>query len=117
LLSLNEPLPLFFVLLEGLNLSCLTMAARKKRVSKTVRVGNELGLHARAAARVAELAKQAGAKIWLLKDGQKVDAASIIDILTLGGHKGARIILSADDPADTDTLNKIETLFKDNFGE
>jgi len=93
------------------------MAAQNKGVSKTVRVGNELGLHARAAARIAELAKLAKAGIWLSKAGEKVDAASVIDILTLAGHKGTRIILSADDPADADTLNKIEDLFKDNFGE
>ena len=93
------------------------MDVRNKGVSKTVRVGNELGLHARAAARIAGLAKQAKAKIWLSKADEKVDAASIIDILTLAGHKGTRIVLSADDPADADTLQEIEDLFKDNFGE
>jgi len=93
------------------------MAVRNKRVSKTVRVGNELGLHARAAAQIAGLAKQAKAKIWLSKGGDKVDAASIIDILTLAGYKGTCIVLSAEDPADADTLDKIEALFKDNFGE
>jgi phosphocarrier protein len=93
------------------------MAAQKTRVSRTVRVGNELGLHARAAARIAELAKQAKAKIWLSKADDKVDASSIIDILTLAGEKGTRIRLNADDPSDVDILERIEALFKDNFGE
>ena len=93
------------------------MAVQKKSVSKTVWVSNELGLHARAAARIAEVARPATAKVWLIRDEDKVDAASIIDILTLAGTKGTRITLSADDPADVDILNNISELFENKFGE
>ena len=59
-----------------------------KEVTRIVTVTNELGLHARVAAKIAELALQATAKLWITKDNQKVDATSIIDILSLCGTKG-----------------------------
>ncbi len=78
---------------------------------------NDLGLHARAAAQIAKFAGQASAKVWISKDDEKVDAASIIDILTLVGTKGSQVTVTLDNPADIDILNKIEELFKNKFGE
>ena len=80
-------------------------------------VTNELGMHARVAAKIAELALQATAKLWITKDNQKVDAASIIDILSLCGTKGSCITLTVDEAADIDILNRIEALVKNGFGE
>ena len=93
------------------------MKNKSKALSKNIIISNELGLHARVAAQIAKIAQFATAKVWLLKDGEKVDAASIIDILTIAGTKGSRVTLTVDDPADIDILNKIENLFKNKFGE
>jgi phosphocarrier protein len=90
---------------------------KNKAVSKTVKIVNELGLHARAAAQIAELARLASSKVWISKDEERVDAASIIDILTLAGTKGSQVTLTLDDSADIEILNKIEALFKNKFGE
>ena len=86
-------------------------------LSRMLMICNELGLHARAAARIAEVAQKARAGIWVSKGGERADATSIIDILTLAGEKGSRIILTVDDPADIELLNNIADLVENGFGE
>jgi len=86
-------------------------------LQKKVVIVNELGLHARAAAKIAAIAGLAKARVWISKDNDAVDAASIIDILTLAGTKGSQIVLSIEDPADLDLMNRIVALVKNGFGE
>lgn len=85
--------------------------------SKSVIITNELGLHARAAAKIANLAGRAKEKIWIIKDGEKVDASSIIDILTLGCSRGTEITFAADSKADFDLLCNIIIMAEKGFGE
>jgi len=86
-------------------------------LSRTLRVINDLGLHARAAAKIAKLASKAAAGVWIAKNGARVDAASVIDILTLACTKHTQITLSIDNPSDVDVLTAIETLVVTGFGE
>ena len=85
--------------------------------TKKVTVINELGLHARPAALVAQLALQAKSDIWLIKNDQKADASSIIDILTLECKKGTELFLRAENDSDTAIVEKIATLFEKGFTE
>ncbi len=85
--------------------------------SKKVMVTNELGIHARSAALIAKIAQKAASKIWLIKDSEKVDASSIIDILTLGCACGSKIILALDDRKDMAIFNEIAELIETGFGE
>ncbi|MFH2046059.1 MAG: HPr family phosphocarrier protein [Pseudomonadota bacterium] len=78
---------------------------------------NELGLHARAAAKIAHLAANANKKIWIINESEKIDASSIIDILTLGYAKGTRITFEAENETDIDILNHIIILVENGFGE
>jgi phosphocarrier protein len=84
---------------------------------RDVTVINELGVHARSAAQIAMLAKKAKSAVWLIKDGVKVDAGSIIDILTLGCAKGTEISLLAENPSDEIILEEIVALVERGFGE
>ena len=86
-------------------------------LSKNVTISNELGLHARPAAMIAELASQAESNVWLIKKDQYVDASSIIDILSLACLQGTSITLQVEDPADTEILNQLHELFESGFGE
>jgi len=88
-----------------------------KKLSKRITIVNALGLHARPAALIAELAQKAKSNVWIIRNGEKVDASSIIDILTLACPKGTEIMLQADDPADSEILNGISALFQNGFGE
>jgi phosphocarrier protein HPr len=84
-------------------------------LSREITVINELGIHARPAAKIAELAAKAAYNIWLIKNGEKVDASSVIDILSLCGTKGTRMTLKAERPEDKIILKQIVDLFADGF--
>ena len=87
------------------------------KLLRSVTITNDLGLHARSAAQIAKLARNVKSKVWIIKDGEKVDAASIIDILTLACPKGSKIILKIDDQSDLNILNDIVKLIERGFGE
>ena len=88
-----------------------------RRISKKITVVNPLGIHARAAAKLSKLAQSASATVWMTKDGQTVDASSILDILTLACAKGTTVTLEIENPADRDVLDKLEQMIADGFGE
>lgn len=93
------------------------MSKKNPIVSDAVTISNELGLHARSAAKIAELAQNAKSKVWIQKGDETVDAKSIIDILTLACGKGATIQVVIEEEADVSILNSIVTLAKNGFGE
>jgi len=86
-------------------------------LSKKTTVINELGLHARPAAMIAKLAIKAQSDVWLCKNGDRVDASSIIDILSIACLKGSDLTLQIENPDDMNILNEIINLFKKGFGE
>jgi phosphocarrier protein len=88
-----------------------------KHLSRDVIINNELGLHARSAAKIAKIAQNATANVWVIRDNEKVDAKSIIDLLTLACAEGTKITLQIDDPADFEILDAILQLIERGFGE
>lgn len=86
-------------------------------LSRDVIVINELGLHARSAAKIAEIARKANYNVWIIKDNKMADASSILDILTLECAKGSKITLKIDDQSDLEILNNTVKQFETGFGE
>lgn len=66
-------------------------------ISRTVTVASSVGLHARPAAILAEAVDDSGVDITLNFDGEEVDAASLLEIMTLGVKHGDEVTLSTDD--------------------
>jgi len=87
------------------------------KLSRHVTITNDLGLHARSAAKIAKLVQNGKSNIWIVKDGKKADASSIIDILTLVCPKGSTIKLKIDDQSDLGILNDLVQLIESGFGE
>jgi phosphotransferase system HPr (HPr) family protein len=87
-----------------------------KLIRKVV-ITNELGLHARAAAKIAKLAEGARSEVYIVKDGQEVDATDILDILALYCPCGAEVAVKIADPADVNVLKDIARLIETGFGE
>jgi phosphocarrier protein HPr len=85
--------------------------------TREVTVVNDLGIHARPAAKIAALAGKAASNVWLIKNGEKVDASSVIDILSLCSTKGTRLILQVERPEDKTILKQIVDLFAQGFKE
>ncbi len=81
------------------------------------KIVNELGLHARAAAQVAAIAARAEDTVWLVSDGRKVDASSVIDILTLACIKGSTIGFEVTHQKDKHILKELTDLVENGFGE
>jgi phosphocarrier protein len=86
-------------------------------VTEAFEIVNELGLHARAAARLVKTAAQFDADVTLSKDGQYVNAKSIMGVLLLCGQKGTRVTVTADGPDAVAVVRAIGQLIADRFGE
>ena len=93
------------------------MNSSQSDLQRSVVIVNELGLHARSAAKIAEVAQNAKHKVWITRDDESVDAASIIDLLTLGCIKGTEIVVGIETPADQPILNQVVDLVEAGFGE
>jgi phosphocarrier protein len=93
------------------------MNKSENELSRCVTITNDLGLHARSAAKIAKLVQNVTSNVWIIKDGRKVDASSIIDILTLVCPKGSIITIEIDNQSDTGILNDLVQLIESGFGE
>lgn len=78
---------------------------------------NALGLHARAAARLAQVAHGARAAVRVAHGNLEADATSVIDILTLACAVGETLEFTIADPEDYDILKAMVNLVNDGFGE
>ncbi|MFH2092858.1 MAG: HPr family phosphocarrier protein [Pseudomonadota bacterium] len=88
-----------------------------QKLTRRTSVKNELGMHARPASKIAQIAGEAKSDVWLSIDSQKSDAASIIDILSMCAVKGTQICVEIEDEADTLILDQIIDFFESGFGE
>ncbi len=93
------------------------MINNRNTLSTEAVIVNELGLHARSAALISKIAQDATSNVWITKDGNRVDASSVVDILTLACEKESKITIEIDDPSDTRILNNIQRLIESGFGE
>lgn len=82
-----------------------------------VTLSNQLGLHARAAAKLVHLAKTFTGDIQLGKDGTLVDAKSIMSVLLLAAPVGTTLELRVDGEDEAEAFAAIRQLIDDRFGE
>jgi phosphocarrier protein HPr len=93
------------------------MANSKPELSRKVAIVNELGMHARSAAKIAAIANRSTASVWIQKGNRRADASSILDILTLACEKGTKITIRIENKADSNILEAITELVEGGFGE
>lgn len=83
-------------------------------ISRTVVVASSVGLHARPAALLAEAVDDSGVDVTIAFDGEEADAASLLEIMTLGVGHGDEVTLSTDDDNAGAVLDSlIELLSRD----
>ncbi len=89
------------------------------KLSRKVTISNTLGIHARPAAKIAQMAKEAHQSVWIFSQNTnlKADAASVIDILSLCGRKGDSVFIQVDTVKDLQVLEAIIQFFESGFGE
>ncbi len=86
-----------------------------EKLFRKVIIKSESGLHARPSSMIAKIAQKAKSKVWLEKNDQKVEADSIIDILTLECSKNSEITILVEDEADIKVMEEIAKLIESDF--
>ncbi|MFW2829961.1 HPr family phosphocarrier protein [Sphingomonas sp. ID0503] len=85
--------------------------------SRTVRITNRRGLHARASAKFVTLAAQQSATVEVEKDGSRVAGTSIMGLMMLGAAMGDSIVISAAGNGADDAVGALAGLVEAKFGE
>lgn len=84
---------------------------------RTVEIVNERGLHARASAKFVKLAGGFDAEILVTRDGQSVDARSIMGLMMLAAGPGSEIEISAEGPEAAEAVSALAELVAARFDE
>ncbi len=85
--------------------------------SRSVTVTNELGMHARAAARFVHLATRFTSQIRVARDARVMDGKSIMGILLLAAACGTTLTISAEGVDEATAVNALTDLVVSGFGE
>jgi len=86
-------------------------------VEKTIEITNPTGLHARPAALFVQTAGKFTANIWIKMDHKKVNAKSIMGLISLAVSKGTEITIIADGEDEDLAMKEIVDLVTSGFGE
>jgi phosphocarrier protein HPr len=86
-------------------------------ITRKTLVKNKLGMHVRPASRIAQMVESSNSEVRLCVGKTKVDATSIIDILTLGAVQGTQIIIEVENQDNISILEQIVDFFEAGFGE
>lgn len=86
-------------------------------VSKSVVVLNQVGLHAKTATLFIQKANEFKAAIWVEKDARRVNAKSLLGVLSLGITRGTEITLSADGADEAEALSSLLALISTSVSE
>ncbi len=86
-------------------------------IEKKLVLKNKLGLHARAAAKLVQLADQYDSEVKILKDNVEADGKSILGVLLLAAPVGTELTFVVNGEDEEDAIKAIEDLIEDRFGE
>ncbi len=80
-------------------------------------IKNKLGLHARASAKLSQLAAQYPCEVWLARNGRRINAKSIMGVMMLAAAKGTTIAIETNGEREQEAMVAIQALIDDYFGE
>jgi phosphocarrier protein len=81
------------------------------------KISNKLGLHARASAKLTQLASQYQSEVWMSRAGRRVNAKSIMGVMMLAAGKGSTVTIETIGTDDAEALASIVALIDNKFGE
>lgn len=84
---------------------------------KELPVINKLGLHARASAKLCQLASSFESEIWLSRQQRRVNGKSILGVMTLAAGVGSSVTVEAEGRDESQAVAALAALFADKFGE
>ncbi len=86
-------------------------------ISREVLISNNIGLHARPATFFIQKANSFKCSIWVEKEERRVNAKSLLGVLSLGIVKGMTITVMADGPDENEAVDGLIELVNTGFGE
>lgn len=86
-------------------------------LQKDAQIINKLGLHARASAKLTQLASQYPCEVWLSRNGRRVNAKSIMGVMMLAAAKGSTINIETSGEKEQEAMTALVALINDYFGE
>lgn len=86
-------------------------------IEREVEIVNRLGLHARAAAKLVHTAGRFDSQVWLIKDGEEVDAKSILGLLLVAAAQGSHVVVRCEGEDEGEALASIVRLIEEGFDE
>ncbi len=78
---------------------------------------NKLGLHARASAKLTQLAARYRSEVWMTRNGRRINAKSIMGVMMLAAGIGATVQIETDGPDEKEATDAMLALMADKFGE
>lgn len=96
---------------------CIKKSKEKKMISRGVTIRNSVGLHARPATFFVQKANSFKSSIWVEKEDCRVNAKSLLGVLSLGISKGTAITLIADGIDENSAVEGLADLIDSEFGE
>ena len=85
--------------------------------SANAEIVNRLGLHARASAKLTQVASAFKSEIWLSRSGRRVNAKSIMGVMMLAAGQGTSVLVEVEGADAPEALAAILKLIADKFGE
>jgi len=85
--------------------------------SRTARVVNKLGLHARPSAQLVSVTSKFEAEVFITKQDLRINAKSIMGVMMLAAEKGSELLIEADGPDEEAAVESVVALIHTGFGE
>ncbi|PSB91741.1 HPr family phosphocarrier protein [Candidatus Pandoraea novymonadis] len=86
-------------------------------LQKETTIVNKLGLHARASAKLTQLASRFQSEVWMTRNGRRINAKSIMGLMVLAAGIGSKVQIETDGHDEADAMQAILKLIADRFGE
>ena len=86
-------------------------------LQREVEIINRLGLHARASAKLTQVAAQFASDVWVSRNGRRVNAKSIMGVMMLAAGLGTEVEIETEGEDENAAMDALVALIKDKFGE
>ena len=86
-------------------------------INRDIEIINKLGLHARASAKLTQLAAKFQSEVWMTRERKGVNAKSIMGVMMLAAGKGSTVTLETEGADEQEAMDALVQLIEARFGE
>ena len=97
-------------LLTELSSACGLISLHTNMVQTELEIINKLGLHARASAKLTQLASKYSCEVWMTRNNQRINAKSIMGVMMLAAGKGSKVLLETDGVDEEECMDALKKL-------